>query len=313
MPASDEEHGKTICKVLMLCCLLVASCTILGVSFSVITPTEVGLYYNPNTKRLNRNKVWGSGRHLVCPGCDFKRYPSSYIPFVYSHMEGTVMGCWTSDKQELSIELFVQVKILPDKAADIYDKYQYNYFDPWSQKIQMALKQTTKDYNTESMFEERAVVTAAIKEEIESYLEDEGCEVSSVHVGQITIPTQFEDAITTKVVTQQNAATVLMQRNVTVIEAETAIIDSQADSDAAVIVGKANADASVIRERANADALMKVQQAEAEGLKEIMTELGFSVSQTLQFKFNRAIKMLGVETTVGVGYDDQYLSVKDRA
>lgn len=111
------------------------------------------------------------------------------------------MQCWTSDKQELSIgefeapvdlkttrvltlvvaspplsllaELFVQVKILSEKIPEIYDKYQFNYYATWSQKIQMALKQTTKDYNTESMFEERGVVTAAIKAEIENYLEDE--------------------------------------------------------------------------------------------------------------------------------------------
>lgn len=104
-----------------------------------------------------------------------------------------------------------------------------------------------------------------------------------------------------------------MQRNVTVIEAETTIIDSQANSDAAVIVGRANAEASVVREKANAEALRKTQQAEAEGLNEIKTELSLSVDQILEFKFNREISTLGSSTQIEVGYNDQFLSVKDRA
>ena len=113
------------------------------------------------------------------------------------------MHCWTSDKQELDIEVYVQVKIKPEKLPEIYDKYQFKYQDPWSQKIQMALKQTTKDYNTQSFFEERQVVSTSIKSEIQTYLSQEGLDVRSVHIGQVTIPTKFEDAITTKVVTQQ--------------------------------------------------------------------------------------------------------------
>ncbi|GMH61030.1 hypothetical protein TrRE_jg224, partial [Triparma retinervis] len=210
----------------------------------VIEPTEAGLYYNPNTKKLDRSSVYDPGRHLVCPGCYFFKYPTNLILFEFSGNLGNSLNCWTKDKQEITLEIFVQVSIQKDDIPMIFEKYRFDYQVVWDQKIKMAMKQTTKNYDTSQFFEERSTVTQAIKEMIESYLLQEGVLVNSVHVGQVTIPPRFEDAITTKVVTQQNAATVLMQRNVTIIESMTAIITKHADSDAAVIVGNAMAEAS---------------------------------------------------------------------
>ena len=104
-----------------------------------------------------------------------------------------------------------------------------------------------------------------------------------------------------------------MQRNVTIIEAETTIINSQADADAAVIVGDASASASVIVATAEAQAIKIMQQAEAKGLEKIKTELTFSTDQILELKFNREIKTLGGKTTVNVGYDDEALFTKVRS
>jgi len=279
---------------------------------SVIEPTEAGMYYNPNTKRLFRSEVYSSGRHLVCPGCYFFKYPTNLITFAFVGNQGSSLNCWTKDKQEITLEIFVQIKIQQENIPTIFDKYMHDYTPIWNQKIQMAMKQTTKSYETSQFFEERSIVTAAIKSMIESYLVPEGVEVQSVHVGQVTIPPRFEEAITTKVVTQQNAATVLMQRNVTIIESRTDIVNMRADSDAAIIVGKATAEAALIEETANAGGVRIVRQAEAGSLDDIRSDLGFSVDELLTFKFEREVRKLGWKDSVVVGFEDEYLSTKER-
>jgi regulator of protease activity HflC (stomatin/prohibitin superfamily) len=147
---------------------------------------------------------------------------------------------------------------------------------------------------------------------IESYLQPEGVDVQSVHVGQVTIPPRFEEAITTKVVTQQNAATVLMQRNVTIIESRTDIITKRAEADARVIVGEAEAEADVTMQRATAKGVAIVRQAEAKGLNDIGEELGMTVEEILELKLNRGIREMGGVDDIVVGWDDEFLSVKER-
>jgi regulator of protease activity HflC (stomatin/prohibitin superfamily) len=278
----------------------------------VIEPTEAGLYYNPNTKKLNRDSVYSSGRHAVCPGCYFFKYPTNLILFEFSGNKGSSLNCWTKDKQEITLEIFVQVSIRSEEIPLIFDKYRFDYKVVWDQKIKMAMKQTTKNYDTSQFFEERLLVTQAIKIMIESYLQPEGVDVQSVHVGQVTIPPRFEEAITTKVVTQQNAATVLMQRNVTIIESRTDIITKQAEADARVIVGEAEAEADVTMQRATAKGVAIVRQAEAKGLNDIGEELGMTVEEILELKLNRGIREMGGVDDIVVGWDDEFLSVKER-
>ena len=75
----------------------------------VIEPTEVGLHYNPNTRKLNRQTIHGAGRHIVLPGCYFFKFPTSLISFEF--YDDKMLSCWTKDKQVLTLEMLVQLRI----------------------------------------------------------------------------------------------------------------------------------------------------------------------------------------------------------
>ena len=199
------------------------------------------------------------------------------------------------------------------RAAEIYDEYRLDYQKIWENKIKMAMKQTTKNYDTSQFFQERLVVTEAIKNETMTVLKGESVEVESVHVGQITIPPRFEEAITTKVVTQQKKETITMQRQVTLIEANTTIVNSRAESEAEFNVESARARASVVVETASASGNKLVRKVEAEGLEEVRDALGWNVDQLLELKMNREVRKLGSSDRVVVGWENAHLSTKERS
>jgi len=145
-------------------------------------------------------------------------------------------------------------------------------------------------------------------------INSEGLEVNAVYIGEVRIPQQFEAAVTAKVIKQQNAATVLMTRNVTMIDSDTTVIVAQAEADVQVKLGVARNAARVVVEQAKATALQKVLRAEAEGFQAIATELSLSVDQVLAFKKSRMIRELGSAGEIlVVGFADEHLSVKERA
>lgn len=300
-----------VCKMITLACLLIAGATILGCSFAIIEPTEVGMYYSPVSKTLDTDKIWESGRHAVCPGCYFYKYPTNMLMFEFSDRTDTserTLPCWSRDKQELSVEIFVQLKIVPDNVPTIWEKYNDNYFNVYSRKVQMCVKETTKDFDTNQFFEERLEVLAALKAKITETLEPEGLEVKAVYMGYVNIPTEFEEAVTTKVIKQQNAQTVFMERNVTLINSDTAIIQAKAGADAEVTRGTKEAQARVMVEQATADGIKIVQSSEAQALSELATELGLSTDQLLAYKKARLVRALGSQDSVIVGFESEELN-----
>jgi regulator of protease activity HflC (stomatin/prohibitin superfamily) len=176
----------------------------------------------------------------------------------------------------------------------------------------MAVKQTTKDFVTTEFFETRDLIATGIRAEVTKYLELEGLTVQQVHIGQIVIPNEFEEAVTTKVVTQQEAATVLMERNVTLVEARTAVITAEADADAAVIIGQSTAEAKILVQQAINNGTELIQTSMGEALSLIQTDLAFTVKQVLEYKHARMIASLGSMDEVIVGFENDFLSVKER-
>ena len=124
------------------------------------------------------------------------------------------------------------------------------------------------------------------------------------------IPSKFEDAVTTKVVTQQQAATVLMQRNVTLVEAETNVINSLAEADSAVTIGEASAKSKNLTSSAVATAMKITQQAKAQGLASIASVLNLNVNETLAYKYTRLLSSVGYDKDLVIGFEDAVMNTR---
>ena len=118
---ATAEEAK-VCKGIMVFIVTLVFSIVLGLSFSLVSPTEVAMRYNPNTKFLDQATIWENGRHMVLPGSYFFLYPLSLINMLFMGDDQDI-ECWTQDKQELKMELAVQVRIAKNKISDIFEKY----------------------------------------------------------------------------------------------------------------------------------------------------------------------------------------------
>jgi len=254
---------------------------------------------------------------MVLPGNYFYLYPTSLQNLLYQ--DDTAIACWTKDKQELTIHMTLQLRIVKDEITDTFDKYGCKWpgncletcMPIWDKMITTTIKQTTKDFNTVSYFQERAVVSSAIEAAVSTTLEAEGVSVESLYLGQMFIPYRFEEAVTTKVVTQQQAATVLMERNVTLVGASTHVINANAQADSDVIIGTSTAAAFNLTESAKATGLRVVQQSGARGLASLADTLDLDVNETLAYKYAKQLAEVGEKKKLVIGYEDAVMKTTD--
>ena len=69
-------------------------------------------------------------------------------------------------------------------------------------------------------------------------MHDESVKNISVLLGAVVIPYAFENAVNNKVVTQQKETTELMNRNVSIIEADTAVIEAEAQRKISILLAR---------------------------------------------------------------------------
>ena len=68
------------------------------------------------------------------------------------------LSCWSEDKQEMQLEVFVQLRINVNNVAEMWAKYSDHYMPIYSKIVTMTVKETAKNFKTSEFFEDRAAV-----------------------------------------------------------------------------------------------------------------------------------------------------------
>lgn len=301
------------------CCFifLTIGCSVLGSSFDTIKPTEVGIHWNPtdntlNTGEIYKNSASGGNRHALGPGHSFYKY-SMKLKFA-NHMSKR-LACWTKDKQAIELELGIFYKLKADGVGELFKRYGRDYWKTWDAQMQEAVRGATKNWDTTDYFSQRDLIISNITSELQYRmveLRNEQIENITVVMGTMSIPEEFEAAVTTKVVTQQEEITTLYSRNYTIVQAETSLITSEADMKVAVIKAQAQAKATKITEAAEAEAEELIQKAYAEAYAYIQTTLGLSDEQLFRYMWARSLEDQTSSASLLVGFgNSSFLDVRN--
>jgi len=281
---------------------LIIACSLLGTSFDVLKPTEVGIRYNdPGNRMLYDQGIYKNGRHCLSPGHSFEKF-TTQLKFV-DFMGKRRQACWTKDKQTVNVELGVYYQIDPKGVIKLYKKYGGNYLTVWKAMIKQAIKQSTKYFDTTSFFEERHKILMNITAAIVSQLGDEQVKNVSCIMGNVQIPYAFESAVTTKVVTQQSELTELISRNYTLVLADTTLVNADAEKRVKIIQANAAAKASIIQAEANTQAEELKEQAYADSYAYIRDALNFTDTQLMKYIWAQSLRDQSNTAKLVVGFD----------
>lgn len=148
-------------------------------------------------------------------------------------------ACFSSDMQQLALELRVLYRVPEKSVVEIFKQYAGDPFDSLiAPRVQEALKEVTALLTAEQVVKRREEVKeqalAAARKKIGNILW-----VEDIVVRDITLSTELERAIEAKMVAEQQAAQARFTQMQTQVEAETAIISAKGEAEAIKVRGDA--------------------------------------------------------------------------
>lgn len=160
------------------------------------------------------------------------------------------IAAYSSDAQQMNIQMTVQYQIMPDKAIDIVN--HYGTLEILQDRIQSVSAEKTKSvvsaYKAMNIISERASMSPAVEEVIKSAVGDEYfVNITTVVLTNIDFSDSFELAVEEKMIAEQKQLKAEYEN-------QTKIAQAQAEADAKLVTATANAEAAVIEAEAQAKA-----------------------------------------------------------
>ena len=147
--------------------------------------------------------------------------------------------CYSSDLQQVNMQLRVLFRIPEASVVKIYQEYAGDPFDSLvAPRVQEALKEVTALQSAEQIVKQREMIKtralAATKEKVNDLLI-----IEDIVLENITLSKELESAIESKMVQEQEAAKARFTQQKAQIEADTAIIKAKGEAEAIRIRGQA--------------------------------------------------------------------------
>ncbi len=147
--------------------------------------------------------------------------------------------CYSSDLQQVNIQLRVLFRIPEASVVKIYQDYAGDPFDSLvAPRVQEALKEVTAMQSAEQIVKKREEIKthalASTREKLKTLLT-----IEDIVLENITLSKELETAIESKMVQEQEAAKARFTQLKSQIEADTAIIKAKGEAEAIRIRGEA--------------------------------------------------------------------------
>jgi prohibitin 2 len=162
------------------------------------------------------------------------------VPVMIKQQTAALRGaCFSSDLQQLDVEMRVLYRIPEEAVVEIYRKYAGDPFDSLiAPRVQEALKEVTALLTAEQIVKQRDHVKeqtiSAARQKIGKILW-----VEDIVLRNIDLSKELEAAIEAKMVAEQEAARARFTQLQTQVEADTAVIRARGEAEAIRIRGEA--------------------------------------------------------------------------
>jgi prohibitin 2 len=158
----------------------------------------------------------------------------------------------TSDTQPVKVSMTVRYSIVPDKVAEVYEKYTHNgdlssYVQTATQEI---FKAVTARYDATDLISKRAQVSGDINEALRIKLAIYGAQVINIDMRNFSFSQSYMAAINDKVTQEQ--LRLAAENRLKTVEAEANAVKAKADGDAYAALKNATAQAEALRVQSQA-------------------------------------------------------------
>lgn len=147
--------------------------------------------------------------------------------------------CYSSDLQQVNVQLRVLFRIPEASVVKIYQDYAGDPFDSLvAPRVQEALKEVTALQSAEQIVKQREMIKTRALDSTREKINDLLI-IEDIVLENITLSKELESAIESKMVQEQEAAKARFTQQKSQIEADTAIIRARGEAEAIRIRGEA--------------------------------------------------------------------------
>jgi prohibitin 2 len=167
-------------------------------------------------------------------------FVTTVIPVsVRQQTKSTQADCYSSDLQQVNVELKVLYRIPESSVVKIFQEYSGEPFDSLvSPRVAEAVKEVTALQSAEQIVKKREEIKtkafSAARTKVGSLLV-----IEDIVIQNVSLSKELESAIEAKMVQEQEAAKAKFVQNKIEIEAQTAIIKAKGEAEAIRVRGKA--------------------------------------------------------------------------
>jgi regulator of protease activity HflC (stomatin/prohibitin superfamily) len=223
-----------------------------------IQPDEVGVVFNVLSGDLAKTSL-DPGLHIIVPGIqEVTIYSVAQQEYTVSGVlnEGAVRGddaiiALTQDGQEVTLDVTMIYNIDPAKAYLVHQRWQNRYVNGLIRPtLRSEARSALTAFKVEDIYSgDRTAFVDQIEENIRSGLEEEGFQLSSVKIRNISFSPEYVASIESKQVAQQQAQ-----------EAQFRVEERKQEAEQQRELARGDADASRIRAEGEAEALRLINE-----------------------------------------------------
>lgn len=218
---------------------------------------------------------------------------------------GPPLSVFSNNGQTVTIEVSFYFRIDENNIFQIYALAAQNYVGIIERKSQEVMKNVASRFSTGQFFTDRESIANAMRVELNKALYDlVYVYVPTFQLRAVTLPADLEKALVDKVVADQNKRTEELKRNITIIQADTQVIQAQAQANVTVAIQQATSNAFQVTETARAQAKKVVLDAQSSVLLTLKNGLGFTNnSQLFNYMYAQQISGATSGSKLLVGFD----------
>lgn len=203
----DEAAAGCFCL-----CIFVISIVLFACSFDTLEPRNYGLVYDDTYKTVIRDDIRrksraDTGRYLIGLGRSILSFPKGLVvmEWMKNGVDSESMECWTSNGQNVYLDISLQLKVRKERLPDLYYRYGLQWRDRIRLSIQRLIKDTTPDFHTLKFFTHRVLISSTLQSTLNAAFNSAGGFVTIIdfQLRRIGLPEEFEGAILNKILRLQ--------------------------------------------------------------------------------------------------------------
>lgn len=264
---------------------LVAVAVCVGLSFSSLHATEIGLDYNMITQSLNP-VPYTAGLHFIGVGHKFIRFPNTFQNMQFSTAEHDVLHTRTSDGLPLTLGIGFQYTLIKPKVYNLYMRYQETYAAVLFDVASHVLADVACNYTAYNFFNNKMAIAVVMQQALSKVVEEQlFATVETLQIMLVKLPLSFEDAIVESIAVKQNITRTQKTQASKQVLFDTLVMAATQKANQTVTESRGQSKEIIARQNATAVALLQNVAAELNAYKSVQSSLNLTHDELIKYVY----------------------------